>query len=83
MRLTSRFLALALLLVIAAFTMVVTPVSQADACTDGCNEGLRILHGREPSQPVAVLSKSDEMPMQVQPLSGGPTGKLIYTAGVR
>jgi hypothetical protein len=46
-------------------------------------EGLRILHGREPSQPVAVLSKSDEMPMQVQPLSGGPTGKLIYTAGVR
>jgi hypothetical protein len=39
MRLTFRLLILVLLLVMAAFTMVITPVSQADACTDGCMNG--------------------------------------------
>jgi hypothetical protein len=60
MRLTSRFLALALLLVIAAFTMVVTPVSQADACTDGCMRDYEFCMGGNPpnqSQCSANLTK--------------------------
>ena len=47
MRLRSRLLALALLLLVAGFTNLASPISKADdeffviqsACTDGCNNG--------------------------------------------
>ncbi|MDX6443870.1 MAG: hypothetical protein QOH71_944 [Blastocatellia bacterium] len=41
MRLTLRLLALALLLSVASFTSMLSPVSKADdsACTDGCRNG--------------------------------------------
>ena len=49
MRLTSRLLALALLVVIAAFTNLVSPVSKADdefsPCLDGCYRGDGICRG--------------------------------------
>ena len=52
MRLTSRLLVLVLLIAIAAFTNLVTPVSQADACTDGCMTGYSICmgNGNPPNQ---------------------------------
>ncbi len=41
MRLRSRLLALALLLLVAGFTNLVSPIGKADdsACTDGCDNG--------------------------------------------
>lgn len=36
MRLTSRLIALAVLVVVAAFTNLVSPVSYASPCEDGC-----------------------------------------------
>ena len=52
MRLTSRLLALALLVVIAAFTNLVSPVTKADdgtnPCIDGCWRGYQICMGQIP-----------------------------------
>ena len=39
MRLTLRLFALFVLLSLAGFTNLVSPVSKASACTDGCNNG--------------------------------------------
>ena len=41
MRLTLRLLTLALLLSVATFTNLVSPVSKASPCTDGCAAGYR------------------------------------------
>lgn len=46
MRLTSRLLALALLIGVAAFTNLVSPVSHASPCLDGCWRGYEICMGR-------------------------------------
>src|SRR5260370_39329017 len=41
MRLTLRLLTLAVLLTLAGFTNLVSPVSRASPCTDGCANGWR------------------------------------------
>jgi hypothetical protein len=46
MRLTLRLLTLALLLGIATFTTLVSPVSHASPCLDGCWRGYEICMGK-------------------------------------
>ena len=80
MRLTSRLIALAVLIAVAAFYKSSFSGWLCQPLRRWLYARIRILYGRdEPSQPGSVRSKTDEMLMQVQPVYGGTAGKLVRT----